>query len=184
MIATAWRNWYHCTVGTYAQWLPGDKRGWRERDHHEHVDGDYKTPPPPSEFHARRWQYSKCIMKGEPYLIAPADRKTIGCLLLETFTLQRIPILALAVGATHFHALVQCENNRPNPILGHAKKHVMFNFSPISDATSRTRQKLWEGESGVKPIMCRPHGVAVYHYILDHAGKEGAWVWSFRNIPS
>ena len=42
----AWNNWYHVNGNTYGTWLPGDPRGWRERGHKKHVDGDYKSPPP------------------------------------------------------------------------------------------------------------------------------------------
>src|SRR5690349_5207107 len=54
--ATSWRavdframsardHWFHCTTHTYGTWLRGDPRGWRSRNHREHVDGDYKHPP-------------------------------------------------------------------------------------------------------------------------------------------
>ena len=38
---------YHLIWGTYGSWLPGDPRGFRTRRHREHVEGDYKHPPPP-----------------------------------------------------------------------------------------------------------------------------------------
>jgi hypothetical protein len=38
--------WYHSITSTYGAWLYGDERGFRTRHHREHVDGDYKSPPP------------------------------------------------------------------------------------------------------------------------------------------
>jgi hypothetical protein len=43
---SAWRDWYHVTGSTYGAWLPGDPRGFRTRHHRQHVEGDYKDPPP------------------------------------------------------------------------------------------------------------------------------------------
>ena len=57
-----WRNWYHCMVGTYGQWLPGDRRGWCERDHHEHVPGNRSHPPARTPFNDGRLQCSKRIL--------------------------------------------------------------------------------------------------------------------------
>ena len=42
-----WWRWFHVILGTYGSWLPGDPRGFRTRHHRDHVDGDYKSPPPP-----------------------------------------------------------------------------------------------------------------------------------------
>src|ERR1700734_1933446 len=42
---TAWNAWYHLTSNSYGTWLRGDARGWRERHHRKHVEGDYKNPP-------------------------------------------------------------------------------------------------------------------------------------------
>ncbi len=180
MSDTAWRNWYHCTVGTYGTWLPGDPRGWRERNHHEHVEGDYKKPPKPSKFNAARFQHSKDVMRFEPYLIASADREPIGQLLIEAFSKRNIPLLALAVCETNFHALIQCADGQPKKTLGRAKRHVTFGFSPIIDPAENTRLKMWETEGGAKPIADEAHARNTFQYILDHV-NEGGWVWSYRD---
>jgi hypothetical protein len=39
--------WYHIMLTTSGDWLYGDARGFRTRHHREHVEGDYKNPPPP-----------------------------------------------------------------------------------------------------------------------------------------
>ena len=39
-------KWFHFMTSTYGSWLYGDPRGFRTRHHREHVDGDYKNPPP------------------------------------------------------------------------------------------------------------------------------------------
>ena len=60
-----WNDWYHTTAHTYGTWLRGDARGWRARHHREHVDGDYRNPPPKGKYDAL-YQYSKSLMKRDP----------------------------------------------------------------------------------------------------------------------
>ncbi len=181
METKAWRRWYHCTVGTYGQWLPGDDRGYRERDHHMHVEGDYKNPPIPSNFATKRLESAKQLLKSDPYFIIPDDRPVIGKLILDSLRIQQIPIMALAVSAKNFHALIQCENGRPKMAMGNAKTHVTLRFAPIIDLKTKQRQKIWETDCGVKPIKDEIHAHRAFYYILDHARKEGAWVWSYRD---
>jgi hypothetical protein len=45
-----WNSWHHCTGSTYGAWLRGDPPGWRSKQHREHVDGDYKRPPPAGRY--------------------------------------------------------------------------------------------------------------------------------------
>src|SRR5204862_5246205 len=63
-----WNDWYHVTNHVYGSWLRGDPRGWRSRHHREHVDGDYKNPPPKGKYDALL-EYSKSLMKRDPVKI-------------------------------------------------------------------------------------------------------------------
>jgi hypothetical protein len=180
MAKNAWRNWYHCTVSTYGTWLPGDPRGWRERNHHEHVQGDYKTPPKPSKFNAGRFQHSKDIMKDDPYLIAASDREPIGHLLIDSFHHRQIPLSALAVCEKNFHVLIQVSDGAVKQFLGLAKRHVTFTFAPIINDGTNRRVRIWEGEGGVNPINDESHARNAHQYILDHI-NEGGWIWSNKD---
>jgi len=182
MIRKAWKNWYHCMVGTYGQWLPGDERGWRERNHHEHVPGDYKNPPKVTKFSKGRHEYSKRIMNWTPYCIREPDRETIGRLLLQSFQEHNIPILALAVCETNFHAFLQIATHDPKRILGFAKRHVTFEFAPIIDPSTNKREQIWAGDARAKPVKDRSHATEAFNYILKHSA-QGAWTWSYRDDP-
>jgi hypothetical protein len=46
MVIAPWNHWYHCMGNTFGTWLPGSPKGFRTRHHREHVEGDYKHPPP------------------------------------------------------------------------------------------------------------------------------------------
>jgi hypothetical protein len=164
-------------VGTYVQWLPGDPRGWCERNHHQHVPGRRDRPPARTPFAEGRLENSQRIMNWHPYLFEPQDRAIIGCHLLESFQLQQIPILVLAVCEKNFHALLQIHDHVPKRILGIAKRHVTFQFAPIIDSATNKRQQIWEGGALGKPIRDRAHGTQTFTYIMNHI-KEGAWAKS------
>lgn len=59
--STPWCDWYHIMGSTFGTWLPGDPKGFRTRHHREHVEGDYKNPPPKGT-HDARWKRSKELM--------------------------------------------------------------------------------------------------------------------------
>ena len=106
MSQPAWNAWYHPVATAYAQWLRGDPRGWRERDHRLHVEGDYKHRPEPSKYNDAIFEQSKRLMKGEPVFFPPRLRPEIGNRILESFQIQRIHVLAVSVGRKHIHRQV------------------------------------------------------------------------------
>jgi len=40
-------EWFHIILIAYAEWLNGDRLGFRTHHHREHVEGDYKNPLSP-----------------------------------------------------------------------------------------------------------------------------------------
>ena len=42
-------SWSHIIISPQNSWLPGDRRGFRSRNHKIHSSGDYKNLPPPEE---------------------------------------------------------------------------------------------------------------------------------------
>ena len=46
-LGTAWHGWFHIIGNTYGTWVRGDPKGFRTLHHREHIEGDYKHPPPP-----------------------------------------------------------------------------------------------------------------------------------------
>ena len=117
----AWDHWYHVTGATYGAWLPGDPRGFRTRHHREHVEGDYKNPPPEGahdDMHAR----SKGLLKRDPVRLSPEARRVACDAIREALTHHDCPVAAIAVGATHYHILARFERNDARKIVGIAKK--------------------------------------------------------------
>ncbi|WP_437230609.1 hypothetical protein SH661x_002053 [Planctomicrobium sp. SH661] len=67
--------WFHVTLTTYGAWLPGDPRGFRTRHHREHVEGDYRDPPPAGKYEGLH-RASERLLKSTPTVFSRADRTT------------------------------------------------------------------------------------------------------------
>jgi REP element-mobilizing transposase RayT len=166
-----WQNWYHCILTAYGHWLPGDQRGYRTRNHREHIEGDYKNPPPPSTFATNLHDHAESLMKFPPTRFNPNDRDPIGNLILQSLSIQKIPLAALAVCPTNIHLLLQPPTDRVKSILGKCKQNITRNYPPPEDHT------WWAEDSAPKPINDSAHFTNARQYILDHKQKEAAWIW-------
>lgn len=100
-----WNYFYHVTSNTKRTWLRGDPRGWRARHHREHVEGDYKHPPPPGKYRDQ-FETSKSLLK-EPPVILSWEQRLIACrTMAEAFAFHNIWFEDIAVTAKHFHVLL------------------------------------------------------------------------------
>ena len=169
----AWNGWYHVGGNTYGTWLPGDPRGWRERDHKKHVAGDYKNPPPVGSGDSLH-RYSHKLLKEPPVFLTTAQRAIAGRALADMLTTQNIEVLVVALTAIHFHLLGRFPNTDVRPVVGRAKKHAYFKLRDSGFAGH-----LWGEGTDVVPITGRKHQLNVFDYIRRHV-DEGAWVWTFR----
>lgn len=169
----AWNGWYHVSGSTYGTWLRGDPRGWRSRHHREHVDGDYKHPPPPGTYDDLLVR-SRRLMKHRPVYLDAAQRRAAGQAMVDRFLAIPTDLLCLSLDATHYHVLGRFPGGQVRRKVGLAKKHASFALSPLG-----LKGTVWAKRCQVKPIRNRRHQVKAFHYILDHA-KADAWVWDFR----
>ena len=166
-----WNDWYHVSTFTYGTWLRGSDRGYRERHHRRHVDGDYRNPPPPGKYaHVKR--QSQALMSRDPVRLSPADQQLVLDGVVASFAVDGMRLIALAVNTNHLHALICCPDHDPRKWLGRAKGRVARQLL----VTRRTDGRVWGKRCGVRPIENRAHQVATFHYILRHA-NEGAKVW-------
>src|SRR3954464_2014687 len=101
---SAWNNWYHCTAHAYGTWLRGDPRGWRARHHREHVDGDYKHPPPTGKYDAL-FELSKSLMNRDPIRIEQALRRFVADCVARKLLMDGIKVLVVSMGGKHLHVL-------------------------------------------------------------------------------
>lgn len=172
---TAWNYWYHVTVHTYGSWLRGDPRGWRARDHREHVDGDYKRPPPRGVYtrlHAR----SQSIMTRPAVRINEDLRPLVVSAVVEKLQRDKIQIIIACLDARHLHLLARFTDHRVRHWVGRAKKHASHFLR--QNNLRQDKGGLWAELSSVHPIKDRQHQVTTFRYIVAHQDR-GAAVWRF-----
>lgn len=167
-------HWFHHILTTYGAWLPGDPRGFRTRHHREHVEGDYKNPPPPGRYEDRV-AHSRELLTQPPVILPPALREVVGLALKERLQGFGTLLLCESVSGQHIHILAKMPYGCVRWWLGKAKRHVWF--------VLRDRGwvgKLWGKRGKYLPVKDRPHQLNVYYYILRHAA-QGAWVWNLMD---
>ena len=166
-----WR-WYHIVLAVYGAWLYGDRRGFRTRHHRQHVEGDYKNPPPRGRFAALE-QRSRESLKQPPVTLSPVWREVIGTALRDRFMQLGSFVLCIAVARQHVHLLAKTPRRLPRVWSGHAKRHAWFFARDYS-----WQGKLWAKRGKPLPVVDRRHQLNVYQYILRHL-RDGAWVWDW-----
>src|SRR5215213_6982112 len=101
-----WDHWYHLTAHTYGTWLRGDSRGWRARHHREHVDGDYRNPPPKGKYD-RLYDKSKRLMTRQRVVLTPEQRQFACRAFVEALVARAVEVIAFCVAAKHWHGLLR-----------------------------------------------------------------------------
>lgn len=99
-----WNNWFHICGSTYGQWVRGDPRGWRSRKHREHVEGDYRNPPPLGKY-KKEFELSKQLMKRERVKLTPEQREIACRVMGDTLKKLGVELIDWCVRAKHFHGL-------------------------------------------------------------------------------
>jgi hypothetical protein len=170
-------RWFHHVLSTYGAWLPGDSRGFRTRHHREHIEGDYKNPPPPGMYAARQ-RRSQELMKFNEVFLPVELFAVVGTALREKLIAQGAQVICQCVSAQHLHIQAHMPPEQCRAWLGVAKKHAWF---VLRDEHAWTG-KLWGKRGKSVPIRDRQHQINVFDYILRHR-EQGAWVWSIRDEP-
>jgi hypothetical protein len=165
------RRWFHAILTVYGAWLSGDPRGFRSRHHREHIDGDYKDPPPAGKY-ATYERFSRRALKQAPVVVQRDLRPTLGQALREKLEKQGALVVCMSVSGQHVHILVKMLPGLERQWLGAAKRHAWFVLNDLGWTT-----KLWAKRGKALPIRDRQHQLNVYRYIMRHA-QQGAWVWS------
>lgn len=193
-IADAWNGWYHLNGNTYGTWIRGDEQGWRARHHREHVEGDYKSPPP-ADAHVAQRRLSRRLM-GKPVRLSPEARMIACDTIVEWLRHQQIEVIACAVDDHHFHVLARFVLPVEIPTaacwVNDTKNQPIYAFirHTLGLAKSRSARALsgaglvpeggaWSKRFKITAIADREHQVTAFRYILGH-GQRRAATWSIR----
>ncbi len=165
--------WYHIIINTRGTWLPGDPRGFRNRNARVRSAGDYKHPPPPDEhvgLHHYQRQRSGTAVRIPSHLF-----HTVCHALVNKVRSQDHHLLAVSVDAIHAHLLVELPRDRA------AVKRMVGRWKQAASHALRHALpgRVWADGCDPQVIRDREHQRRVYRYILDHR-KRGAFTWCFR----
>ena len=172
-----WNDWYHCMGHTYGTWLPGDPRSFRTRHHREHIEGDYKHPPPPGKYDERHLR-TQSIMTREPVILGIEQRILIVRLMVESLQRRTIDVAVASMTDVHFHILARFADHNPRHWIGLAKKESSHH---ANQAGQGEEGGLWAIRSKALPINSRRHQVNTAKYIYDHIVEGGA-VWYLQQV--
>jgi hypothetical protein len=186
----AWEEWFHCMGGTYGSWLRGDPRGWRERHHRQHVEGDYRNPPP-REVSEPVFRRSLELMKRKAVRLDRRLRAIALVAIIESLREDGIDVLVASLDDHHLHLLGKFVDCNPRTKLGWAKLNATKKVKAFladqkkahGDAMGlgfplnlRKGEGIWAKRSKAEPIRDRSHQINTCGYIADH-GKRGAIVF-------
>jgi hypothetical protein len=177
--AGPWNGWYHIMCHTYGTWLPGDPKGFRTRHHREHVDGDYKNPPPDGKYE-KRWQRSKELMKREPVYLEMDQRQRAVKEFVRSFEKWGIELRIISIDRIHVHLLARVLDRNPRHYMGLAKKECSAYMK--RDGLAPTGG-LWAVRCECVPIADAQHFQNVAEYIHDHE-QAGGVVWESTSAPA
>lgn len=162
-------KWFHVQWGTYGSWLPGDPRGFRNRDHRVHSSGNYKSPPPEGE-HAGLRRYARMVQREDAVVFTSELRAMAGEAIVEKAADVPIPMAALAVCAKHVHALLKLDPRSVGIDVGKLKRH--------SSHVTRMHLKgsVWRARKHEVAVTTMTQFRACLKYIERHR-DEGAFTW-------
>lgn len=172
-----WNDWYHVTASTYGTWLRGDPRGWRSRHHREHVDGDYKDPPPKGKYD-KLHEYSKRLMKRDPVRIRKELRHIVVDEMVSRLRQEGIEVILACFDDHHWHGLARFPDHNVRHYVGLAKKHTSHLLRQLD---LMPPGGIWAKRCKPIPISSRFHQLKVVSYILKHE-KRGAAICAMTGI--
>ncbi len=164
------RKWYHVVLTTYGNWLPGDPRGFRTTRHEEHVEGDYKNPPPKGRYDALH-DASKEAMVDEPYFIPKKIFQAVAEALINVYHDKNVYVMCLCIQRNHCHLLVKASRFYLNNFTALAKRKAGIVCRNISG-----KRRIWARKRAKKKIVDLRHFRSTYRYILKHE-QQGAYTW-------
>ena len=108
-------------------------------------------------------------MKGDPIFLDPPEFPVLGSAFVLRIYKKGSSVRCLSCGPTHVHLLYDSMAADAKDELASAKQ-----YSSLKLETHPGR--IWAKDCSVEEVDI-PHGRNLWGYILDHARKEGAWIW-------
>jgi hypothetical protein len=174
---------------TYGTWLRGDPRGWRERHHRRHIEGDYKHPPKKEDYEALNRQ-SHDLMKRNAVRLERRLRWIALVAIIGSLRSDQVEVLVVSLDDHHLHLIARFQKHNPRRLVGWAKFHATKTVKAYLKAHGaavglqldlREGEGIWAKRSKAVPVRDRDHQVNVCGYSADH-GKRGAAVFIHPSV--
>ncbi|MFW5869397.1 MAG: hypothetical protein ACOCVI_00695 [Planctomycetota bacterium] len=184
-----WNGWYHGVLCTYGTWLRGDRRGFRTRHHREHVEGDYRNPPPAGLYEALAQESAKSL-RFPPAKLTPEACRAVCHAFAVAMLKYHAELVDLVVCPCHAHLLARFpdhlhsapanlltdgRNPIPRHIAGRAKRAASLALTRRS--LKQKGRPLWAKRGKLQPIRDQKHFEATIRYIQRHQ-QGGGVLWS------
>ena len=134
------RAWHHVVLTTYGAWLPGDPRGFRTLHHREHVEGDYRDPPPSGVYEGLA-RHSRESLSQPPVVLPVELRSIVGNELRNRLALLHGWVLCCAVAKQHVHLLVKLRAHEARNHLGSPRNTSRSPFASMAGPATCGRPK-------------------------------------------
>jgi REP element-mobilizing transposase RayT len=108
---------YFLTWTTYGTWLPGDARGWVDKQQ-SGPEVPYQAPDP------QRERAAKARMKESPVILTPRAREVVEAALRETCSYRGWTVHALSVRTNHVHIVVTAPDLTPGWVMRTLKAYA------------------------------------------------------------
>jgi hypothetical protein len=169
--------WRHVICNTRCSWLPGDPRGFRNREHRIHSSGDYKNLPPTGE-HAGLHSHN-LNRSGDRVTIPDAVRRRVAESFANHLRCDGWTVSIVSVSETHLHALARL------PLDRRKTKRVVGDAKRIASRSVKAEMpgSVWSEGGTYKPVRNAGHYSAAYGYIRTRQ-EEGAYVSVLRGPDS
>lgn len=162
--------WYHVIWNTLGSWLPGDPRGFRNRNHRIHSSGDYRNPPPRDE-HELLFRYNQSHSR--PAIHLPSElRPLVFEAVLDAIVERDCSAAAVSVAAEHVHVLAALPPNYDEA------KVIVRAMKTVSSLAIREQMpgSVWSRGRTLKRVITMSHWEAARKYIATKQ-EPGAYTW-------
>lgn len=162
--------WYHVIWNTLGSWLPGDPRGFRNRNHRIHSSGDYRDPPPRDE-HEMLLRYNQSHSRSAVHL--PKElRPPVLEAILDALADRDCSAATVSISAEHVHALVALPPDYKEA------KAVVRAMKTVSSLAIREQMpgSIWSRGRTLKRVVTMAHWKATREYIASKQ-EPGAYTW-------
>jgi REP element-mobilizing transposase RayT len=147
---------YFITFRTFGTWLPGDRRGYVDPEHHG-FDTPFAEPAPTVERSAR------LTSRASPLILSSAMQEAVQSAIRETCSFRAWWLLALNVRTNHVHAVVSASDT-PERVMNDLKAYATRRLA--KDGLIVRNRPVWSRHGSTRYLWSESDIEAATAYVL------------------